>query len=64
MIQGGAKKVIITACSEDAPMFIMGVNENEYKSEFGIISTTDHTINCLALLAKVMRHSCIYFLPL
>jgi glyceraldehyde 3-phosphate dehydrogenase len=54
-IQGGAKKVVITAPSADAPMYVMGVNEDKYTGKDSIVSNASCTTNCLAPLAKVIH---------
>ena len=54
-IKGGANKVVISAPSSDAPMFVMGVNHNEVKSTQKIVSNASCTTNCLAPIAKVLN---------
>jgi glyceraldehyde 3-phosphate dehydrogenase len=54
-IDGGAKKVVISAPSADAPMFVMGVNHMDAKSSDTIVSNASCTTNCLAPIAKVLH---------
>ena len=51
----GAKKIVVTAPGKEMPMFVMGVNHQDYKKDMDIVSNASCTTNCLAPLAKVIN---------
>merc|ERR1712087_361851 len=54
--KGGAKKAIISAPpKDDAPIFVMGVNQDKYNSDMTVVSNASCTTNCLAPVAKVLN---------
>ncbi|KAL2928571.1 Glyceraldehyde-3-phosphate dehydrogenase GAPCP1 chloroplastic [Bienertia sinuspersici] len=60
--KGGARKVVISAPSADAPMFVIGVNEKTYKPNMDVVPNASCTTDCLAPLAKVQFNFCCLFL--
>lgn len=53
-LQGGAKKVVVSAPAKETPMFVYGVNANEYKSSMDVVSDGSCTTNCFAPLVKII----------
>ena len=61
-IDGGAKKVIMSAPSkDDTPMFVMGVNQDTYTKDMTFVSNASCTTNCLAPIAKVLDEACLLY---
>ena len=56
-LKAGAKKVVVSAPGKQMPMFVMGVNHNEYTKDMNIVSNASCTTNCLAPLAKVVHEA-------
>lgn len=56
-MQGGAKKVVITAPGKGTPVFVMGVNHESYRKDMNVVSNASCTTNCLAPLAKVINEN-------
>lgn len=53
-LQGGAKKVIVSAPAKETPMFVYGVNADEYKPSMDVVSDGSCTTNCFAPLVKII----------
>ena len=58
-LNGGCKKVVISAPSADVPMYVMGVNHNNVNSDDLVVSNASCTTNCLAPIAKVLNDNFI-----
>ena len=56
-LNGGAKKVLITAPGKDCPNFVYGVNSDDYRPEMQVVSNASCTTNCLAPLAKIIHNA-------
>ena len=54
-LQGGAKRVVISAPSPDAPMYVVGVNHKSWSPDVAVFSNASCTTNCLAPIAKVIN---------
>merc|ERR1711979_52251 len=54
-LEGGAKRVVISAPSADAPMYVVGVNHKSYTADVSVMSNASCTTNCLAPLSKVLN---------
>ncbi len=54
-LEAGAKKVVVTAPSDEAPTFVMGVNHMDYTRDMTVVSNASCTTNCLAPLAKILQ---------
>lgn len=53
-LESGAKRVLVTAPGKEMPMFVVGVNEHEFRKEMRVVSNASCTTNCLAPLVKII----------
>ncbi|MBN2087407.1 aldehyde dehydrogenase [Candidatus Peregrinibacteria bacterium] len=55
-LAGGVKKVLVSApMKDDTPTFVIGVNEQDLKAEYNVVSNASCTTNCIAPPIKLIH---------